>query len=434
MRPLLTLLPILLSSTIAANPSPDSQPLCVAQFTPAESPATDLPDAIKLLKNKDPDLRALGARSLARLGNRATIAIPELIAILGDREFGDRSFLFTQTVGQLAAQALISIGPKAIPSLSDTMLKSPDATTRTIAASTLVELLQQKSVDDRALTKTFDQATADNTQEVRRLAVQGLGLLGPKAAPTIPHLISILKDDRWEWVRFEAATSLSKMDPKGETVIPHLLDSLKDPSPDVSGAAARAIGSFGPAAKSSVRALTAALDDRRDRYLQLAPDMVGSRAVRGDVAEALGLIGAEAAASIPALRTRIAKDRNPDVRVSAALAISRIDPKDHEALPAIIKELERKAEGTAGAAAALEALSQLGPKARAAIPALRRSLAHEAPSIRADAAGALAAIGDLAVIPDLERLLADEDNTVLEAVRTSLAKLRDDSQRSEPPK
>ena len=50
--------------------------------------------------------------------------------------------------------------------------------------------------------------------------------------------------------------------------------------------------------------------------------------LRCDVAEALGRVGIRADAAIPAWRTAVANDRNPEMRVFAALALSRIDPRD----------------------------------------------------------------------------------------------------------
>ncbi len=426
----LALMQVIFTVAVACAPTAEAQKSFASQV-PQIAPGTDetsrrdIVDAIKLLKDKDPDLRALGARLLARLRDKAAPAILDLIAVLGDEHIAERpGLMFSLTVGQVASQALESIGPKAVPALADAMLTRPEKAIRIAAASTLVELLH-KSGQKALILQGLDRAAADPEEAMRRVAVQGLGRMGPTAKPALAHLIEILKGDPSEWVRFEAATSLGVIDPRGERVTPHLTDALKDRSADVSWAAARSLGKFGSLAKSSVPALTAALDDPREHHLPLTPDFTGMRAVRCDVAEALGRIGIEANAAMPALRKAVAKDRNPEVRVFAALALSRIDPKDQGAVSAIIRELEKKGEGTAGPAAAIEALAELGPKARAAVPALLRSLAHDKPSIRARAAEALAAVGDRAVIPDLEGLSEDKDDLVRDAARASLEKLGD---------
>ena len=424
----LAVLQVIFTLGIARDPTAETQKSFARQVPPIapgtdETSRRDGRDAIKLLKHKDPELRALGARLLAGLGDNAAPAVPELIALLGDGHVAERDgLMFSRTVGQVASLALESIGPKAVSALADAMLNGPEKAMRIAAASTLVELLD-KSDQKPLIFQRLDRAAADPEEAMRRVAVQGLGRMGPMAKPALAHLIEIVKGDPSESVRFDAVTSLGLIDPRGERVIPHLTAALKDRSADVSWAAASSLGRFGPSAKSSVPALTAALDDPRERHLPLTPDFTGIRALRCDVAEALGRIGIEADAAIPALRTAVAKDRNPEMRVFAALALSRIDTKDQGAVSAIIRELEDRGEGTAGPAAAIEALADLGPKARAAVPVLLRSLAHDEPSIRSSAAEALAAIGDRAVIPDLESLLEDKDNLVRDAARESLEKL-----------
>jgi HEAT repeat protein len=424
----LAVLQVIFTVAIARETMAETQKAFASQVPPIapgtdETSRRDVVDAIKLLKDKDPERRALGARLLAGLGDNAAPAIPELIALLGDGHVAERDgLLFCRTVGQVASLALESIGPKAVPALADAMITRPEKAIRIAAASTLVELLD-KSDQKPLILRGLDRAAADREDAVRRVAVQGLGRMGPMANPALAHLIEIVKGDPSEWVRFEAVTSLGLIDPRGERVIPHLTDALKDRSADVSWAAARSLGKLGPFAKSSVPALTAALDDPREHHLPLTPDFTWMRALRCDVADALGRIGIEANAAIPALRKAVAKDRNPEVRVFAALALSRIDPKDQGVVSAIIRELEDKGEGTSGPAAAIEALADLGPKARAAVPALLRSLAHDEPSIRSGAARALAAVGDRAVIPDLERLLEDKDNLVRDTARASLEQL-----------
>ncbi len=426
----LAVLQVIFAMGIAREPAAES-PKWFANQVPPIAPGADeisrrdVADAIKLLKKNDPDLKALGARSLVGLGERAVAAIPELIAILGDGQIAERhGFLFSLTVGQVASSALESIGPKAVPALADAMLNRPDKAIRAGAASTLVELLH-KSGQKLRISQALDRAAADPEEAVRRVAVRGLGTIGPTAKSSLAHLIEIAKADPSEWVRFEAVTSLGLVDPRGERVTPHLTAALKDRSADVSWAAARSLGNLGSLAKPSVPALTAALADPRDRNLPLTPDFISSRALRCDVAEALGRIGIEANAAIPALRRAVANDRNPEVRVCAALALTRIDPRDEVAVPAIIRELEDKGQGTAGPEAAIEALRELGPKARIAVPALIRCLAHDDGLIRAGAVKALAAVGGRAETPRLERLLDDKDDLVRDAARASLEKLRE---------
>jgi HEAT repeat protein len=399
---------------------------------PAKSRATDdttaqdIASAIRLLKYESSSVRVLGAKMLEGLGNKAAVAIPDLIAVLGDnRHEGVAVFPGRNpTVGDSASLALESMGSKAVPALVNAMLAGPDKSTRARAARALVALLE-KGREEGAIIKALDRATKDPEEDVRRIAVQGFGVAGPKARVAVTRVVELLKGDAGEWVRYEAAIVSCLIDPGNERVAASLTDALTDRSAQVTGAAARSLGSLGSRAKSSVPALINALDDQRERYRPLAPDFTGTRAVRCDVAEALGRIGDAAMAALPALRRIVVRDHDPEARVFAAVAISRIEPQDKEALRAVIKELEDSREGTAGPEAAIEALSQWSPKAQAAVPALVRLLGNEDASLRGGAATALAELGDRAVIPQLERLLEDKEQSVREAARASLEKLRD---------
>ena len=201
-----------------------------------------------------------------------------MIAVLGDTHAPKPIALFAadQSLGHHAALALESIGPKAVPALAAALLARPDSVLRARAASTLIELYRKGGNEDDIL-RALDRATADSAQEVRRIAVRGLGMMGPLAKPALAHLTRLLKDDPLEWVRFEAVISLSLIDASAQTVTPRLTEALKDISAGVSGAAARSLGKFGSRAKSSVPALTAALNDSRERHLPLTPDMVAAR-------------------------------------------------------------------------------------------------------------------------------------------------------------
>ncbi len=387
--------------------------------------AQDIASAIRLLKNESSSFRALGARMLAEFGNKAAGAIPDLIAVLGDNRYeGVVDHLGPNpTVGDFAALALESMGSKAVPALVDTMLAGPGNWTRVRAARALVALLEKRCEED-AIIKALDRGTKDPEEDVRRVAVQGLGVGGPKAKLAVTRVAELLKSDPGEWVRYEGANSLCLIDPQDERVVASLADALKDRSPQVSGAAARSLGAIGPRAKSSVPALISALDDTRERYRPLAPDFTVTRAVRCDAAEALGRVGIGAKAAIPTLRRIVVHDRDAEARVFAALAISRIEPGDEAALAGAMKELEEKGAGTAGPEAAIEAIAQWSPKARAAVPALVRLLTNEDPLLRAEAARALGAIGDRSVLTSVEGLLRDKDHVVREAARASLEELR----------
>lgn len=421
-------------------------------------------DWIKLLRHKNPELRAMGAKELARLGPNAAAAVPDLIAVLGDTNAGEVTHMMAgpaRRVREFASGTLVAIGAKARPAVLYAMA-SPDKEVRLGATMTLLGIFNRIDSGNAilgALSKaTADadpevrrcaveglgeigpqagsglsivlgalrNATADTDPEVRRFAVKGLGDVGPRAGAATARLSELLKSDPSEWVRFQAAISLVSLDPSGEKATPPLTEALKDRSADVSGAAARSLGALGAKAKSSVPSIVTALDDARDCSLAVSNHFFMPLPIRFDAAEALGRIGIEARAAIPRLRKVIVADRHPEVRGAATLAVLRIDPQSQEAIAAVIEELDRKEKGISDVdAAIIQTLSELGPKARSAVPALIRCLKDEDSSIRAGAAEALASIGDRAVIPDLVGVAEDDDSLVRDAVEKGLEKLRD---------
>ncbi len=93
--------------------------------------------------------------------------------------------------------------------------------------------------------------------------------------------------------------------------VPTLIEALKDPDSDVGYGAAQALGRIGPEAKAAVPALIKALvDDPRNT-------------VRSHAAQALGQIGPEAKAAVPALIEAL-KDENENVRNAADGALRKI--------------------------------------------------------------------------------------------------------------
>ena len=127
------------------------------------------------------------------------------------------------------------------------------------------------------------------------------------------------------------------------------IQQLKDPAAQKRQQAAGALARSGPAAKAAVTPLTEALEDSDDY-------------VRMYAAEALGQIGSEAAAAVPALVLVMQKDSYGGARSQAAWALGHIGAGARSAVPALVEALSEKTlvESAAGA------LDKLGEGAAAA--------------------------------------------------------------------
>jgi hypothetical protein len=109
--------------------------------------------------------------------------------------------------------------------------------------------------------------------------------------------------------RLNAIILIGKMGPAGASALPTLINQLGDETLDATGAVVVALKEIGPAAKDAVPKLIELLDEPS-----------------AEVADALGAIGSDASAAIPAL-IRVSTNGPLTLRRSAKMALQRIDPK-----------------------------------------------------------------------------------------------------------
>jgi eukaryotic-like serine/threonine-protein kinase len=137
---------------------------------------------------------------------------------------------------------------------------------------------------------------------------------------------------------------------------------------------------------------------------------------RWKAAEALGNMGGQARAAVPAL-IGLLGDQQEVVRWRTAEALGKIGPDAARAVPALIRTLS--GSGLAPTEAA-KALGRIGPPARESVPALATGLGSSDVYFRREIAKALARMGGDAApaVPALTGALRDKDKVVrLEAVK-----------------
>jgi HEAT repeat protein len=303
----------------------------------AEALANMGPDVVPVLvvalTNRSDDICAGAAEALGRLGPKAKAAIPDLIYALNNRD----------AVRETVFAALARVGPKDKAPIPD-----------------LIYAL-------------------DREDSPRAKAIEALARVGPDA---VPLLIEALSADYGEDDEFTnrsyssgAAAALGKMGTRARAAIPALIKALQDQPEGLRRRAAEALGEMGPEAKTAVPALIQTLQNQEDR-------------AREEAVEALGKIGPEAAPAVPALvkllKTKKAfveegsseeerKKRqwwHDDVRAKAATALGRIGAEAKAAVPALVDALKEERNDIGGQAA--EALGRFGPDAKEAMPALLR--------------------------------------------------------------
>lgn len=343
-----------------------------------EKKTTDLtiPQLIKNLSDKDPDVRADAADELGKKGAVAKKAVPDLIAALKDPE---------ETVRDAAVDALGQIGAAAkdaIPELAKA-LGDDKATVRELAAIALGqiggEILKGVNPEDRHSTATE------------------AGLIGQRSAAV--GLLARLKDSD-DAVREAAAHTLLKFSPLNKTAVNSLANALKDSHRGVRELIAECLCEMGPDAKAAIPALIDALAIEKDRH------------VRASIVEALGLIG-EGTKEVVAALVKAKTDEAPVVRCAVAQSLGQLAAQPEIALPALIELMDNKDQEKGHPHIrhnAIEAIGSFGPQASVAtankaVPALVRTLNTAPPGHRFSAAVALGQFGPLAkvAIPDLEK-------------------------------
>jgi len=298
-------------------------------------------------------------------------------------------------------------------------LLSPDAGTRRSAFKEFNSLSTASKLKYVEIMKTMLN-DADPKSQV--LAADALGHMGPAAEEAVPDLVQLLTVEN-ENVRLHASKALADI---GEVAVPSLISALKQPEPAMRTSAADVLGAIGPAAKDAIPSLATLLGDQEQevsRHAASALGLIGPAAVPEliEVARWRGRYATDMASTAFATLKADAATVNELVKLMGNV---REDPAVRAFAVSALGNMPDKARGQMPElirllsdenndvrTAARWALGQTGPKG---IPALREALKNSDPRVRAGAAFALGSMGPAAeeAAPDLLRATKDEDRTV----------------------
>ncbi|MGW7429854.1 PBS lyase [Streptomyces sp. NPDC054861] len=182
-----------------------------------------------------------------------------------------------------------------------------------------------------------------------------------RGAQALPEVLRVLRGappNRRDWVREAALRALAAFGPAAREAVPDIRELLLGDAATVSASAALALWSVKGDAVAVLPALEAWLRPG-------VPDPEWCAAAR-----ALGSIGPAAADGAPALRPGL-KARDLWVRVAAAAALWRVTGDVESTLPVLLRAWEENPHARVDIAACL---AEMGPAARDAEPAIRDEL------------------------------------------------------------
>lgn len=353
--------------------------LCLVATLMADAARADeLNDLIARLKRDGLAEQVRAAKELGDMREKAAIAIPELVRLLGEETPDSGPRFFVDNLHRFAAEALTKIGARAVPALIEALEKSPDPKVRQGAALALRDFGR----DAKGAIPALAGALRDADETVRVLALEALARQRDTAAGELPRLSELVEKDLSQQVRVAAVAALPAIDPAGEKALPILLRALEDKSSLVRAQAATALGRLGEKAQGAVPRLVLLLGDEESGELFSFPFIKSVRAFAG---QALREIGPSA---IPAVIEALESSADPKVREGAAIVV-RDFGLDWKEAPAALAEALDDSEAVVRTIA-IEGLARHGTKTRAQLPRLAELIeADLSEPVRVAAIGAL---------------------------------------------
>jgi HEAT repeat protein len=346
-----------------------------------------IPVFIQGLKDEDPNVRGLVARVLGRYGPKAKSAVPALRNALSDqayRHHGISIHLFRcRPVRYDVAESLGKIGADARAALPD-----------------LRRMLNR-----------------DADGEVRVAAAMAILRIDPGAKDPVPGLIAVLQDDQQGGCGRElAADGLAELGPAAVSALPALKKTLGDEDHFLRMSTVQALVAIG--GKEMVPLLVKQMQEEKRQGDKIRAkgepycNNYDNIQTRSEIAVALGKLGRDAVAAVPALSAALAEvNEGYDVPVAAAEALGKIGSAARAAVPQLVIALDDEYEEMRAKAAL--ALGRIGPGAKAAVPRLGDLLNDPSEDVREAARNALRKID-----PEAARQLGSERPTNNEQPQT----------------
>ena len=326
-----------------------------------------------------------------------------------------------------ACDALIAIGPAAVPALADLIRRSED---RGVIAWACAALEAIGPAASEAVPALADLIRRSEDREVIWSACEALIAIGPAASEAVPALADFIRRSEDEKVILRVCevleARLKGIGPAASKAVPALVadliseevadlieevDDLISEDEKVILSACDALRAIGPAASEAVPALADLIRRSKDRK---------DRGVIEKACAALKAIGPDASKAVLELVDLF----ESSVILKACEVLEAIGPAASEAVPALV-DLIRRSEDREVIKSACAALGAIGPAASEAVPALVDLIRSEGWGVIDSACAALEAIGP-AALPELKPLtgwLSPLDKYMKARIKELIAKI-----------
>jgi len=272
----------------------------LGRFSEAEA-ENIVPALLLAIKDRNYQVRVSVVRALGTYPTKANLTVSPLCEALQDEN--------VQVVSWAAySLGLMEQGGKsAVPALV-ALFRKQDVERRSAALQALSSLGQHAG-DSVAL--LMESVRDKGFKEQWPGILQTIGSIGPGAHQAVSGLTELLQDKAYLPLRVHITEALGRIGKSASPGIPAILDLLKTDDDELQRAAVYALGQIRDGRKAVIDTLITLLDEKFHIDLRIA------------AADALGQIGSQATAAVPAL-TRLSEDQNAKVRKAARGALVRI--------------------------------------------------------------------------------------------------------------
>lgn len=190
--------------------------------------------------------RVEAVRTLSKLGSRAAVAVPDLVAVLDRLRGTEQEALqeaIVEALGQMGSAARV-----ALPTLAKSTKRTIDLD---LAIKSTTDAILNASDSQNVDALTQQLASRDASLRVR--AAKALSDLGPAARSSVPTLITALDTPDGD-ARRAAISALRAIQPNAapsEALVRAIAVDLRDPDANLRLLAARTLGRIGPAAAAA---------------------------------------------------------------------------------------------------------------------------------------------------------------------------------------